>query len=179
MKLVSFILAVYWTISVFSGFAAGGGGVLIEPLTADISATDMAIPIADTSGWLNADVVIIGEEQIAYTSKTSTTLVVSQRGYDGTTAEAHYTGENVYTRSASVFNRMASYNVGVVAETDGWLAFIKIPIAVVTLLFTLFTVNLTFLGQSDWLRWAENAWSIFGIAMLIWFVLAWRSGRTV
>lgn len=177
MKILNFVLLVYWTISLISSMAAGGGGIVVGVLSIAIDEDDTALVlVGGTDGWLNADNVIIDQEEIAYTSKTDTTLNVSERGYEGTDNTSHEAGARVYSLESNILNRMTGYNVGVVASTDGWLSFIKIPLAIGTLLFCLFTVDLSFLGVADWVGIIENAWTIVGIGMFVWFALAWRSG---
>lgn len=191
MKLVLSFLLIFFTVNIFSSMSAGGGGILIGSLTASISDTDMSIPIGNTEGWLNNDIIVIDTERIYYSSKTSTDLVVAVdgRGYytfgsenttSRTEAAAHLAGAKVYTVATSFLNRMSNYNIGLIAETEGWLAFIKIPIAILSLLFSLFTVDLSSIfGYSDYVGILETVWSIVGIAAVVWFVFTWRSGSTV
>jgi hypothetical protein len=179
MKIMNFVLLVFWTISLVSSIAAGGGGIVVGTLEVAIDEDDTAIVLEDgTDGWLASDSVIIDSEEIAYTSITDTTLNVSARGYNDTDNVSHEAGARVYSLESSIINRMMGYYIGVVADTDGWLSFIKIPIAVGKLLLCLFTVDLSFLGMADWISIVENMWTVFGIGMFIWFAFTWRSGST-
>lgn len=190
MKLVLSFLLIYFTISIFSSLSSGGGGNIVGTLQVAVDEDDLTMDIGDTDGWLENDVIVIDEERIYYSSTTDTELVVanvSYRGYykigtsgDRTDASSHSAGVNVYTRSSSLFNRMSKYNIGLIAEEEGWLAFIKIPIAIVILLLNLFTIDLSgILGYASWVELLENLWSIVGIAGIVWFVFTWRSGSTV
>lgn len=55
----------------------------------NISATDTTITVDSTDGFASAGTIIIDDETITYTSKTSTTFVDCTRGADSTTAAIH------------------------------------------------------------------------------------------
>lgn len=80
------------------------GNALRTTLSANISNSATSFSVASgssfPSGSSNQFVVSIGrgtgtEEKILCTSRSSDTFTVSQRGYDGTTASAHTTGDYV------------------------------------------------------------------------------------
>jgi hypothetical protein len=80
------------------------GGVVAQPLSANISNTSTTINITDASsfpsGGVNPFVIVVGrgtvdEEKILISSKTSNILNVLTRGYDGTTALPHTAGDIV------------------------------------------------------------------------------------
>jgi hypothetical protein len=80
------------------------GAVVAQPLSANISNISTSLDIADAStfpsGGVNPFVIVIGrgtsdEEKILISSKTSNTLNVSLRGYDGTVATDHTAGDIV------------------------------------------------------------------------------------
>ena len=68
-------------------------------LTADISASDTTIPVADTAAYPDSSaaqserVIHIGTEAIAYADKTATTFIGCTRGYWDSTAQAHTIGD--------------------------------------------------------------------------------------
>ena len=80
------------------------GSVVETTTTGSLNSTDTSISLTDGStfptGSANPFVIVIdrgtgSEEKILITSRTSNTLTVSQRGYDGTTATTHSSGANV------------------------------------------------------------------------------------
>jgi hypothetical protein len=76
------------------------GSVLRTTLSANISNTDASIAVLDGSTYPSGNnpfVIVInrgsaGEEKVLISSRSSNTLAVEQRGYDGTTAIAHTSG---------------------------------------------------------------------------------------
>ena len=76
------------------------GAVLRTTITASISNSDSSISVLDGSTYPSGNnpfVVVIdrgygAEEKILISSRSSNTLAVEQRGYDGTTAVAHTSG---------------------------------------------------------------------------------------
>lgn len=68
-----------------------------------ITATDTSIiTLAIPSGFPSSGTILIGNELISYSSKTTTVFTVSQRGAGGTTAQNHYANETVYLWGSSV-----------------------------------------------------------------------------
>lgn len=78
------------------------GGAPATTITAGINASAVSITIADATGQpaggasgkfvMVIDPNLATEEKILVTSRSGTTLTVSQRGYDGTTARSHSAG---------------------------------------------------------------------------------------
>jgi hypothetical protein len=64
-------------------------------LNGGISATDTSLTLTSATNFTSQGVILIGTEQIAYTSKSGSSLLGLVRGYNGTTAAAHSTGANV------------------------------------------------------------------------------------
>jgi len=64
-------------------------------LAADITAASSSLQLASATNFPDTGVILIGTEKIAYASKSSTTLSGLTRGYDGTTAASHSTGDPV------------------------------------------------------------------------------------
>jgi len=67
-------------------------------LSDDISSVSLTIPMVDTTGYPVPSVITIGAEIIKVLSKDSTSFTVGTggRGYDGTTAAIHHSGDLVY-----------------------------------------------------------------------------------
>jgi hypothetical protein len=68
-------------------------------LTGAHTAVDAVINVADTSNFAATGTVMIGSEQITYSSKTATTFVVASRGANSTTAAAHSNADIVSNAS--------------------------------------------------------------------------------
>jgi len=81
------------------------GGVLKTQLAANISNTANSFSVIDGSTFPNGGsgnpfVIVIGkgtagEEKVLCSSRTTDTFTVQQRGYDGTTASSHSSGDLV------------------------------------------------------------------------------------
>ena len=79
------------------------GAVLRTTITANISNSDSSISVLDGSTYPSGNnpfVIVIDrgysdEEKILISSRSSNTLTVEQRGYDGTIAVAHTSGAYV------------------------------------------------------------------------------------
>lgn len=74
-------------VSNFAESTVGAGGV-------NSSAT--TVPITDTAAFPSDGVCVIGNEAIAFTGKTGTSITGCTRGFDGTTAASHAAGDPVY-----------------------------------------------------------------------------------
>jgi hypothetical protein len=76
-------------------------------LTTNIDASTSTITVASTSGLPSSGVVSIGNEVVYYTGKTSYVLTGCSRGYDGTTAATHSSGDDAELRwIAAHFNSL-------------------------------------------------------------------------
>jgi len=64
-------------------------------LSATITAADTSLTVASGTNFAPNGVILIGTEQIAYTSKATNTLSGLTRGYNSTTAAAHTSGDVV------------------------------------------------------------------------------------
>ena len=80
------------------------GSVVETTTTGSLTSVATSIPLTDGStfptGSSHPFVVVIdrgnaSEEKVLITSRSSNTLTVSERGYDGTTATTHTSGANV------------------------------------------------------------------------------------
>ena len=81
------------------------GAVVATTLAANITNASSTITVTDGSTFPdgssgNPFVIIIGrgannEEKVLISSRTTNTLTVSQRGYDGTVANSHTTGASI------------------------------------------------------------------------------------
>ena len=127
----------------------GGGGIVAATLTADVTDTETILTMGSTTDYLSQDYVIIGEERILYTGKTSTTLTGCTRGSEGTDAVPHYIGDMVYTADASSINNAMGFNIAAVQDSMGWWGTITIPFRFLfTTLPRIARMNMSFLSGS-------------------------------
>lgn len=134
-KLVMTFLIIFFIGTLFSAIMNGGGGIDSARVTSDLTATATTINVNSTSGFLDSDILIIGEEKILYTNRTATTFTVPTggRGYDGTSATTHGAGSFAYTQATDVFNQMMGFNIAATGTTVGS---VNIAVAAKRFLFT-------------------------------------------
>jgi hypothetical protein len=107
------------------------GGVIAQPLSANISNTSTTIDVTDASsfpsGGVNSFVIVVGrgtsdEEKILVSSRIANTFTVASRGYDGTSPVAHIAGSmvdhvldanSVQAMNTGVFDGQILYWMGV------------------------------------------------------------------
>ena len=64
-------------------------------LTSTIDSLVTTIPVISTSSYADSGVILIEDEQITYTAKTSTSFTGASRGANGSSADSHVSGEEV------------------------------------------------------------------------------------
>lgn len=127
-KLIVFFLFMMVGCGILVGIMGGGGGVVTTDLSANITSANTTVPVDSTTGFLDEDYVIIGEEKIFYTGTTTATFTGCTRGYDGTDAAAHSEGDRVYTAEASAVNYALGFNIVAVQDNLGWASIVAIPL---------------------------------------------------
>jgi len=92
-------------------------------LTAALTAVATSMTVDDTTNFPSSGGVFAGREYITYTGKTSTTLTGLTRGVNGTIADSHSSGSEVYSmettyiETGSVLQRAGKF--GMAADFDG------------------------------------------------------------
>lgn len=175
-------MAFVWLIVTIGGGVAQGSVISSTPLTVAISDTDTTITVVSTDGFLNTGFITILDERIGYSSKTDTTFKGSAtsplvRGLSGTTATAHSAGEVARTIESALINQAIGYKLAVITDASGLLAFITIPLALLSMLGTIFTLPLGFLGTD--LEFLTYLWGVLTIGMILSLGLAIVGGRRV
>lgn len=127
-RLLLTALIVFIGTSILASVMQGGGGIVSTILTANVTANATVIPVTSTSLFNNADIIRVGNEKIAYSSKNATAFIVYERGYGGTTAEDFEAGRRIYSTEAGVLNDAMGYNLGVSIETGGTWGLVMLPI---------------------------------------------------
>ena len=94
-------------------------------IVSTITSSSTTITISDATNWptgsfsLVIDPGLAGEEKVLITSRTATTLTVTTRGYDNTTASAHTTGAIIYPVPTAIDFDEANSHVNSTAGTTG------------------------------------------------------------
>jgi len=101
-KLIVSFTVLFFICALLSGIMEGGGGVHATRLDGDHTAAIGVLTVDSTSGYLDADYVIIGNETIRYTNTTDASFTGCTRGYSDTDAEAHPDNAMVYSSDADV-----------------------------------------------------------------------------
>lgn len=139
-------------------------------LTADIAADTTVISVVDTTGFPETGIIILGNEHIAYSHTTANTFHGAAvrplvRGAEGTTAAVHAAGSYVTTVPGGMLNSSAAYNIAVMADASGQLAFLSVPLAFLRLVGSFFFLPLAFLGTD--LQILTVFWAVIGIGMIV------------
>ncbi len=121
-KLITAFLILAILLAWVGAWMEGGGGVIAVQLTSPMTTTSTQIPVADTTGFLAADVLSIDNEYIYYGAKAATNFNTLTRGFYDTQAASHATGTYVYTYTASTINYALGYNLGAITVQNGLFA---------------------------------------------------------
>jgi hypothetical protein len=127
-KAISFFIGLFFLGMLFSGMADGNGGVVATKLTQAMGVGDTTIHVSSTNNYLSTDFVYIGDEQILYSGKTSTTFTGCTRGYNNTTATVHTLNAKVYNQEANIVNTALGINISAVTANSGLFGIAQIPI---------------------------------------------------
>jgi len=119
-----FLLLIFVGGQMLSLFMEGRTGISNTPLTSDITEISTTLDVVDTSGFLPSNFVIIGDEDICYTSKTDTTFTGLTRGCNDTDAAIHSAGSLAYDEGSGFLNRavaMQEHEATSEGGFGGWL----------------------------------------------------------
>ena len=133
-KLLSGYFVLNLILTLFNAAMAGGGGVGATTLTTAMTTTSTVINVVSTTGFLTSDVLVVDNEQIAYSGTTPTTFTGLSRGYNNTSPAAHNSGRNIYTQETNIINEALGFNVATTSSTSG--------------VFTVISLSFTFIGRT-------------------------------
>ena len=144
-------------------------------LTAAVDADDTTFSVRSTVGLPDRGVVAVEGENIAYSSKTTTTLYGTLttpliRGTQGTEAAAHAVNSIVSTVPASMMGMSAAYDVVALTDASGPRAIVVAPLALFRLFGSFFSPHLEFLGTD--LAIITYLWMILMIGMVVSLAIA-------
>lgn len=181
-KAVSFMMWMWLIVSIAGGVYQQSTSVATTALTADINASTTTITVASTEGFPNSGIIVILDERIGYPSKTATTFksIFAQpviRGFGGTDNSSHVAGELVRTVESSMMNSSMSYKIALLTDSSGILAFVTIPLALLSLLGTFLTLPLGFLGTD--LEILTYIYIVISIGIIVSIAIRLAGGRRV
>lgn len=123
------IMTIFIVGTILSFSVDGEFGIAATTLSTAIDENDTTITVTDTTGFLNLDYVVIGEENLCYTGKTATTFIGITRGCNETEAENHASGVTVYNEGSNVVNTLVGFNIAEATSTAG---VIRVPFMLAT-----------------------------------------------
>lgn len=183
-----FMVWMFIIVSVAGNVVAGSTALVATRLTANLAAgTVNSIPVASTTGFPDAGIIVIGDEKIGYPSKTATTFERSAiagvttnpilRGVSGTEDVAHSENDMVRTQEAGMLNASMDYKIARIVDTAGVVDFITLPVKLLDLVLSFFILPLDFLGTD--LAVLSYIWIIVAVGMIVGFITALVGGRRV
>jgi len=181
-KAITFMLFVWFMVSIGGGMMQGSTSTATTELTADLTDVGTTVTVQSTNGFPDTGFIQILDERIGYASKTATTFKGNAaqpvvRGANDTEAVAHLDGELVRTVESSMLNQSLGYKLAVLSDASGLIAFVTIPITFLLLLVSFLILPLSFLGTD--LEILTYIWGIIGIGILVSIGIAVAGGRRV
>ena len=177
-----FLMFMWICVCLAGGVVAGNVQFVQTTLTAAIDEDDATITVKSTEGLPSTGIVVIENEHVGYSGKTSTTLYGSLaspvvRGAQGTEATEHATGVAVTTVPGSLLNSSAEYNIATLADAAGIQAFVTVPLALFRLVGEFFFLPLGFLGTN--LAIISYLWMVIAVGMIVALAVSMAGGRRV
>ena len=165
-----FMLLMWMCICIAGGVVAGQMDFATTTLTAAVDEDDAILTVYSTVGLPETGIVVLEDEHIGYSHKTSTTLYGSVtaplvRGAEGTEAASHAAGTFVSTVPGAMMGMSMAYNVVALTDVAGPRAVIVAPLALFRLLGSFFNPHLEFLGTN--LAIITYLWMILAVGMVV------------
>ena len=169
-KALTFMLFMWIAITIAGGVVAGEVPFATTTLTVAIDEDDDVLTVGSTEGLPNKGVVVLENEHIGYSHKTSTTLYGSDtaplvRGAQDTDATPHAAGTFVATVQGSMMGQSVAYEVVALTDAAGPRAVIVAPLAFFRLMGAFLSPPLEFLGTN--LQIIAYLWIILAIGILV------------
>jgi hypothetical protein len=183
-----FMIWMFVIVSIAGNVMAGSISMVATRLTVDVPAGAVnSLTVASTEGFSDSGIIVVGDEQIGYPSKTATTFERTNvlgvttnpivRGMNSTTDAAHLSGVTVRTLEASLLNASVDYKIARIADSAGIIGMVTLPAKLLDLILTFFTLPLGFLGTD--LAILTYIWGIVAIGMVFGIGMALAGGRRV
>lgn len=181
-KVVMFMGWMWLVVCILGGVMIGTNITAATRLTADITDTDTTITVRNTVGFRDTGIIVIGDERIAYHKISNTTFEGSFlrpmiRGANDTTASAHLTGATVRPIEGALINDSLSYNIALLSDSSGIMAFVSMPIVLWDVLTSFIFLPLDFLGTE--MAFLTYIWGIIALGLLVSVFISMAGGRRV
>ncbi len=129
---ITFFLFIYMVAQTFSLFMDGETSIVTTTLAAATTEVSPVLTVDNTNAFIDVDFVTIGNEDICYTGKTSTTFTGLTRGCHDTDPISHTAGTRVYNETTGIINQVIGFDLLQVLADDGFLragyrAFTSLP----------------------------------------------------
>lgn len=162
-----------WLMVCIGGNVVQGGQMefVHTSLTSAVTATDNVLHVKSTEGFPDAGTIAVEAEHVLYSRKSDTSFygvaVVRPlvRGAGDTEAVAHEVGAGVTTVPGELLAGTQQYNMALLSDASGTVAFITQPIAVLSSLGTFFTLPLSYLGTD--MQILSYLWIILVAGMIV------------
>lgn len=140
IQFVMFLAFVFGGLAMIGAVVDGeGSGFAASPLSADVDADDLYLPISSASGFpASAGRMFIQSEQFSYSSiQTSANsncpsppCLVATRGINGSDEDAHDAGVMVYTENAGLINATIGFRIARFATVSNPIEAISVTLDV-------------------------------------------------
>jgi len=183
-KLAAFFISVFVMGNLIGIAGEGHQAIRTSSLQDDMTIASTTIPVLSVVGFLNSDKVLIDDEIMEYTAKTTTCpapftaepacFTGVTRGADGTTAKAHDSGSRVYNEVTGMFNELLGFNVATSISTAGTVrTVIQNPLALPNALGKMVMWNYSFLeGEYVLIKYIVCYPFSIGFVWSLWTLLA-------
>ena len=181
-RTVMFMGWMWFIVCLVGGTIAGVVPQATTRLTTDISATDTTITVSSTVNFRDTGIIVIGDERIAYHTKTGTTFTGTfwrplVRGASGTDAAAHSSGAATRAVETAMLNDTLNYNLALLSDASGIMFFVTLPLVFWDMITSFVFLPLAFLGTD--MAILTYVWAIIGLGLLTSIVIAMIGGRRV
>lgn len=181
-RTVMFMAWMWFVCCLVGGLLTGTVPQASTRLTADITAADTTITVNSTEGYHEAGIIVIGDERIAYHHTTATEFEGTFwrpliRGAQDTEAAAHSSGAIVRTLESSLLNDTLNYNIALLSDASGLMAFVTIPLVLWDMITSFIFLPISFLGTDMVIL--TYVWAIFGLGLIVSIFVALLGGRRV
>lgn len=126
-KSIAFFAFTFVGCTLLSSILMGGGGLQSTRLSSAATDSDATLTVDSADNFLEAGILFVNDEKLAYTGTGDTTFTGLTRGYEGTDAAAHADNAIVYSEDAGVLNYAMGFNIATVGATAGVMS---IPVIV-------------------------------------------------
>lgn len=181
-RTIMFMGWMWFVVCLIGGLLTGIVPQASTTLTASIEEDSDIITVENTTGFRSTGIIVIGDERIAHhkitdTTFEGTTLRPLIRGAQDTEATAHLVGSAVRSTENAILNDTLSYNVALLSDASGIMAFVTIPLVVWDILTSFIFLPIGFLGTDMVIL--TYIWAIIGLGLLISIFIALIGGRRV